>query len=102
MGRDFPNGYIRSALAFSYTNFKRNKGEKFMSDVKKKYNVSVKGTMNIESNGRIIMSIEDMGDIPLDRILDDFDGREIKLAVNYDEDYEDSYVSVDPETGEVI
>lgn len=73
-----------------------------MSDVKKKYNVSVKGTMNIEGNGRIIMSIEDMGDIPLDRILDDFDGREIKLAVNYDEDYEDSYVSVDPETGEVI
>ena len=73
-----------------------------MSDVKKKYNVSVKGTMNIESNGRIIMSIEDMGDIPLDRILDDFDGREIKLAVNYDEDYEDSYPSVDPETGEVI
>ena len=73
-----------------------------MSDVKKKYNVSVKGIMNIESNGRIIMSIEDMGDIPLDRILDDFDGREIKLAVNYDEDYEDSRVDVDEDTGEVF
>lgn len=73
-----------------------------MSDVKKKYNVSVKGIMNIEKNGRIIMSIEDLGDIPLDRILDDFDGREIKISVNYDEDYEDTGVEVDPETGEVI
>lgn len=73
-----------------------------MSDVKKKYNVSVKGVMNIESNGRIIMSIEELGDIPLDRILDDFDGREIKISVNYDEDYEDVGVEVDRETGEVI
>lgn len=72
-----------------------------MSDVKKKYNVSIKGVMNIDENGRIIMSIEDMGDIPLDRILDDFDGREIKVAVNYDEDYEDE-PEVDEETGEVI
>ena len=72
-----------------------------MADVKKKYNVSVKGVMNIEASGRIIMSVEEMGDIPLDRILDDFDGREIKLAVNYDEDYEDS-VEIDTETGEVI
>lgn len=73
-----------------------------MSDVKKKYNVSIKGVMNIDKDGRIIMSIEDMGDIPLDRILDDFDGREIKLAVNYDEDYEDTDIEVDTETGEVI
>lgn len=73
-----------------------------MSDVKKKYNVSVKGIMNIEPNGRIIMSVEDVGDIPLDRILDDFDGREIKLAANYDEDYEESDIEVDTETGEVI
>ena len=73
-----------------------------MSDVKKKYNVSVKGIMNIEDDGRIIMSVEDLGDIPLDRILDDFDGREIKISVNYDEDYEDNGVEVDPETGEVI
>lgn len=72
-----------------------------MSDVKKKYNVSIKGVMNIDENGRIIMSIEDMGDIPLDRILDDFDGREIKLAVNYDEDYEDD-PEVDEETDEVV
>ena len=72
-----------------------------MSDVKKKYNVSVKSVMNINENGRIIMSVEEMGDIPLDRILDDFNGREIKLAVNYDEDYEEA-VEIDTDTGEVI
>ena len=73
-----------------------------MSDIQKKYNVSVKGIMNIEPNGRIVMSVEDMNDIPLDKILEDFDGREIKLAVNYDEDYEDSSVDVDEDTGEVL
>ena len=73
-----------------------------MSDIKKKYNVNVKGVINIEPNGRIIMSVEDMGDVPLDRIFDDFDGREVKLALVYDEDYEESEVKVDKETGEVI
>lgn len=73
-----------------------------MSDIKKKYNVNVKGVINIEPNGRIIMSVEDMGDVPLDRIFYDFDGREVKLALVYDEDYEESEVKVDKETGEVI
>ena len=72
-----------------------------MADIKKKYNVNVKGVLNIENNGRIIMSVEDMGDVPLDRIFDDFDGREVKLALAYDEDYIDPEVDVDPETGEV-
>ena len=73
-----------------------------MSDVKKNFKVSVKGIMSIENNGRIIMSVEDMGDIALDRILDDFDGRDIKMSVTYDEDYEEPEVRVDLETGEVI
>ena len=73
-----------------------------MSDVKKNFKVSVKGVMSIENTGRIIMSIEDMGDIALDRILDDFDGREIKMSVTYDEDYEEPQVEVDLDTGEVI
>lgn len=73
-----------------------------MSDVKKNFKVSVKGVMSIENTGRIIMSIEDMGDIALDRILDDFDGREIKMSVTYDEDYEEPEVHVDPDTGELI
>jgi hypothetical protein len=73
-----------------------------MADIKKKYNVNVKGTLNIEPNGRIIMSVEDMGDVPLDRIFDDFDGREVKLALAYDEDYEEPEVEVNLETGEVM
>jgi hypothetical protein len=73
-----------------------------MSDVKKNFKVSVKGVMSIEENGRIIMSVEEMGDIPLDRILDDFDGREIKMSVTYDEDYEEPQVNVDPDTGELF
>ena len=73
-----------------------------MSDVKKNFKVSVKGVMNIENNGRIIMSVEEMGDIALDHILDDFDGREIKMSVTYDEDYEQLDVDIDLETGEVL
>ena len=73
-----------------------------MSDVKKNFKVSVKGVMSIEGTGRIIMSVEDMGDIPLDRILDDFDGREIKMSVTYDEDYDAPDVDIDLETGEVL
>ena len=73
-----------------------------MSDVKKNFKVSVKGVMSIENNGRIIMSVEDMGDIALDHILDDFDGREIKMSVTYDEDYEQPGVDIDLETGEVL
>ena len=72
-----------------------------MSDVKKNFKVSCKGVMGIEPTGRIIMSVEDLGDIPLDRILDDFDGREVKITVVYDEDYSDEPI-VDEETGEVI
>ena len=71
-----------------------------MADIKKKYNVNVKGVLNIENNGRIIMSVEDIGDVPLDRIFDDFDGRGVKLALAYDEDYTEP--EVDEETGEVI
>ena len=72
-----------------------------MSDIKKKFNVSVKGVMTIE-DGRIIMSVEELGDIPLDEILEDFDGREVKIQVNYDEDYSDDYAMVNTGTGEVI
>jgi hypothetical protein len=72
-----------------------------MSNVKKKYNVNIKGVLNITSDGRIVMSIEDIGDMPLDEILEDFDGREVKIAVTYDEDYEIES-SVDMETGEII
>ena len=72
-----------------------------MADIKKKYNVNVKGVLNIENNGRIIMSVEDIGDVPLDQIFDDFDGYEVKLALAYDEDYEEPEIKVNDD-GEVI
>ena len=43
-----------------------------------------------------------MGDVILYRIFDVFDGRELKLALAYDEDYVEPEIDVDPETGEVI
>lgn len=72
-----------------------------MSNVKKKYNVNIKGVLNITSDGRIVMSIEDIGDMYLDEILEEFDGREVKISVVYDEDYEVES-DVDTETGEII
>ena len=69
-----------------------------MSNVKKKYNVNIKGVLNINSDGRIIMAVEDMGDMPLDEILSDFDGRDVKIALSYEEDYEaveDDNVDID-------
>lgn len=74
-----------------------------MSNVKKKYNVNIKGILNINSDGRIIMSIEDMGDMPLDEILEDFDGREVKISVVYDEDYAiDEMSDIDFESEETV
>jgi hypothetical protein len=74
-----------------------------MSNVKKKYNVNIKGILNINEDGRIVMSIEDIGDMPLDEILNDFDGREVKISVVYDEDYaiEDN-LDIDFESEEMI
>ena len=72
-----------------------------MSDIKKKFNVSVKGVMTIE-DGRIIMSVEELGDIPLDEIREDFDGREVNIKIDYNEDYSDDYAFVNKSTGEVI
>lgn len=45
------------------------------------------------------ISVEDAGDYDLSKILEDFDGREIKLQVTYDEDYG---VDMDESTGEII
>lgn len=72
-----------------------------MADVKRKYNLSAKGVLSISEDG-IFLSVEDVGDIDLATLLEDFDDKEIKLNVTYDEDYGASDVEVDTETGEVI
>lgn len=70
-----------------------------MSDIKKNYKVSAKGCLNIDDNGRITISVEDEGDYDLAKVLEEFDGREIKLNVTYDEDYG---ADVDENTGEIF
>ena len=70
-----------------------------MSDIKRNFKIQAKGCLSIDSNGRITISVEDEGDYDLAKILECFDGREVKIQVTYDEDYG---VEVDDSTGEVI
>lgn len=70
-----------------------------MSDIKRNFKVSAKGVLNIDEGGRITISVEDEGDYDLSKVLEDFNGREIKLQVTYDEDYG---VEIDEDTGEII
>ena len=53
----------------------------------RKYAVSAKGVLDINDEG-IFVEDEDTGEaIPLRDLLSDFDGKPIKLSVNYDEEY---------------
>ena len=70
-----------------------------MSDIKRNFKVSAKGVLNIDDDGRITISVEEEGDYDLAKVLEDFNGREIKLQVTYDEDYG---VEVNEDTGEII
>jgi hypothetical protein len=70
----------------------------------KKYNVSASGILSIDKDGRLYVSCEDGAqDVSIAKLLEDFDGRQVKISVNYDEEYsEEDEVEVDTETGEVI
>lgn len=70
-----------------------------MSDIKRNFKVSAKGVLNIDEDGRITISVEDEGDYDLSKVLEDFNGRDIKLQVTYDEDYG---IEFDENTGEII
>lgn len=69
----------------------------------RKYNVSASGILSIDEDERLYISCEDGAqDVSIAKLLEDFDGKQIKISCNYDEEYsEDEYV-VDEETGEVI
>jgi hypothetical protein len=71
-----------------------------MADIKYNYKLNIKGTMCIDADGRITISVEDGGDYDLSALCQDFDNRLVKITVAYDEDYESPDVDVD--TGEVI
>jgi hypothetical protein len=68
--------------------------------VSKKYSLNIQGVVSVDEEGKAFVSVEDRGDFEIDELLKDFDGKECKISVNYDEDYVP--IDVDPETGEVI
>ncbi|MEE1082686.1 MAG: hypothetical protein UH850_02990 [Paludibacteraceae bacterium] len=69
----------------------------------KKYNVSASGILTIDADGRLYVSCEDGAqDVSLAKLLEDFDGRQVKISVNYDEEYSEDKIEIDTETGEVI
>lgn len=68
----------------------------------KKINLSIKGILDIDENGRLIVSIEDRGEFDLATMMNEFYGRECSISVAYDEDYEEPEVDVDTETGEIL
>lgn len=69
----------------------------------RKYNVSASGILSIDKNGRLYVSCEDGAqDVSIAKLLEDFDGRQVKISCNYDEEYSEDEIEVDTETGEVI
>ena len=68
----------------------------------KKINLNIKGIIDIDDNGKIIVTVEDRGEFDLATMMNEFYGRECSISVSYDEDYVEPEINVDPETGEVI
>ena len=76
-----------------------------MSDIKRKDNLSVKGVIDIDDD-RITIDVEDVGTMMLAKLIEDFNGKEVKMTITYDreyseEDFESTY-DVDEETGELL
>ena len=68
--------------------------------VSKKYSLNIQGVIGFDEDGKVYVSVEDRGDFELDELLRDFNDKECKISVNYDEDYVPD--EVDEETGEAI
>lgn len=58
-----------------------------MGNININYNTTIKGVLSIDSDGKITMSVENMGDIPLNQLLKEFDEREVVLSVRFDANY---------------
>lgn len=73
-----------------------------MDKIVRKYNVYASGILTID-DGILYISCEDGAqDVNLAKLLEDFDGRQVEISCNYDEEYSEGAVEVDTETGEVI
>ena len=71
-----------------------------MQKVSKKYSLNIQGIVSIDEDGRAYVSVEDRGDFEIDELLKDFNNKECKISVNYDEAYVP--IKIDVETGEII
>ena len=73
--------------------------------IEKNYKVNIAGVVNICEDGNIIVTVEDRGEFNLAEIMRDFNDRECKINITYNEDYvpeEDEELDIDEETGEVF
>ncbi len=56
--------------------------------ISKKYALSIQGVLSYDpANQQIYVSIQDKGDYLLSELLEDFDGKECNISINYNEDY---------------
>jgi hypothetical protein len=69
--------------------------------MKKNYKISGSGMLYIEGDS-ISVIVEDKGEFNLASVLADLHDKPVKFSFSYDEDYEESEVEVDEETGEVL
>ena len=69
--------------------------------MKRNYKISGSGLLCIENN-EITIIVEEKGEFNLADVLADLNDRPVKFSFSYDEDYEETDVEVDTETGEVI
>lgn len=58
-----------------------------MSKINLHNHVTIKGVLSIALDGKITMSVEDVGDVELDRLLKSYDGYDVALSVSRDTDY---------------
>ena len=73
--------------------------------IEKNYKVNIAGVVNICEDGNIIVTVEDRGEFNLAEIMKDFNDRECKINITYNEDYvpdEDEELDIDEEAGEVL
>jgi hypothetical protein len=73
--------------------------------IEKNYKVNIAGVVNICEDGNIIVTVEDRGEFNLAEIMRDFNDRECKINITYNEDYvpeEDEELEIDTDTGEVL
>ena len=73
--------------------------------IEKNYKLNIAGVVSIGDDGNIIVTVEDRGEFNLAEIMKDFNDRECKINITYNEDYvpeEDMELDIDEDTGEVL